>query len=257
MRDQVSDLRHGYYSIISVSLIPICLLDGLGFNIPYHKYQSFHQSLLFCRFCSQRYYHDDVATVTMDQLFLCRDYLRPLVTQSLDKNGNSLWVECPVLTYQTNVEGSGELSCVREVPEQFGRLNRKRSKIHCVIVFPKDKSQIEKTRLVCNQKRSPWRNVLRNLSRVLQFIILQLDGVLLHFNLPDLSKLRHHLTRATTRLRDFSSNSRVSVFQTDVKQMFIWLSHESVVHSLLFPLTAMKLYTRESKRSATYCDAFQ
>eukprot|EP00808_Paulinella_micropora_P003976 g9300.t1 len=28
------------------------------------------------------------------------DYLRPLITQSLDKNGNSLWVECPVLTYQ-------------------------------------------------------------------------------------------------------------------------------------------------------------
>eukprot|EP00808_Paulinella_micropora_P013990 g55971.t1 len=164
----------------------------------------------------------------MDQLFLCRDYLRPLITQSLNKNCNSLWVECPVLTYQRMWKEIVECPAFAISPatsaslrdefidlykshdlERFGRLNRKRSKIHSAIVFPKEKSPI---RLVCNQKRSPWRNVLRNLSRVLQFIILQLDGVLLHFNLPDLSKLRYHLNRATTRFRDFDNNSRISVF---------------------------------------------
>eukprot|EP00808_Paulinella_micropora_P024714 g29530.t1 len=71
--------------------------------------------------------------------------------------------------------------------EKFGSLNQKRSKVHSAIVFPKDNSPLEKTRLVCNQKRSQWRNVLRNLSRVLQFVILPLDGVLRHFNHPDLS----------------------------------------------------------------------
>eukprot|EP00808_Paulinella_micropora_P027043 g50264.t1 len=193
-----------------------------------------------------------------------------------NKNGNSLWVEHAVLTYQRMWKEVVSCPAFARSPatsatlrdefislynlhclEQFGRLNRKRSKIHCAIIFPKDKSPIEKTRFVCNQKRSPWRNVLRNLSRILQFINLKLDGVLLHFNLPDLSKLQLHLTRATTRFRDFNNNSRVSVFQFDIKQMFTWLSHESVIHSLLFALTAMKLYTRESKRSATYCDAFQ
>eukprot|EP00808_Paulinella_micropora_P006590 g67099.t1 len=53
-----------------------------------------------------------------------------------------------------------------------------------------DKSPLDKTSLVCNQKRSPSCNVLRNLSSVLQFVVLQLDGVLKHFNLPDLSRLR-------------------------------------------------------------------
>eukprot|EP00808_Paulinella_micropora_P002022 g43522.t1 len=203
---------------------------------------------------------DDGTTVTMDRLFLCRDCLKPLIVQSLDKNGNSLWVECPVLTYQpTATVLRDEFINLYKYQglQQFGRINRKRSKIHSAIVFPKDKSPIEKTRLVCNQKRSPWRNVLRNLSRVLQFIILQLDDVLLHFNFPDLSKLRHHLTRATTRFRDINANNRISIFQFDVKQMFTWLSHQSVIQSVLFALTAMKIYTRESKRSATYCDAFQ
>eukprot|EP00808_Paulinella_micropora_P015160 g59585.t1 len=141
--------------------------------------------------------------------------------------------------------------------EQFGRLNRRRSKIHCASVFPKDKSQYEKTLLVYNQKHSPWRNVLRNLSRVLQFIIFRPDCVLLHFNLHDLSKLKHHLTRAATHFRNFDGKSRVSAFQFDLKQMFIWLSHESVIHSVLFALTAMKVFTRDNKRSATFCDAFQ
>eukprot|EP00808_Paulinella_micropora_P026596 g50620.t1 len=68
---------------------------------------------------------------------------------------------------------------------------------------------------------------------------------------------RHQLTRVTTRFRDFDGKSRVSVFQFDVKQMFTWLSHESVIHSVLFALTAMKVFTRDNKRSATFCDVFQ
>eukprot|EP00808_Paulinella_micropora_P023649 g17640.t1 len=234
-----------------------------------HLIRSINDAIIRCQ-------DQDPTAVTMDQVFLCRDHLRPLVTQTLDKNGNSLWVECPVLTYQRMWKEVVDCPAFTRSPSsstvlreefirlyrvhkfsQFGRLNRKRSKIHSAIVFPKDKSPYEKTRLVCNQKRSPWRNVLRNLSRVLQFIILQLDKVLLHFNLHDLSKLQDRLTRAANSFRAFDSNSSVSVFQFDVKQMFTWLSHESVIKSVLFALTAMKMFTRENKRSTTYRDAFQ
>eukprot|EP00808_Paulinella_micropora_P026055 g73923.t1 len=60
-----------------------------------------------------------------------------------------------------------------------------------------------------------------------------------------------------TSFRKFNDRSSICVFEFDVKQMFTWLSHESVLNSVHFALTAMKLFTRENKRSATYCDAFQ
>eukprot|EP00808_Paulinella_micropora_P031482 g52194.t1 len=112
----------------------------------------------------------------MDQLFLCSDQLKPLLVQSLDKNGNSLWVECPVLTYQQMRKEVVDSPAFTRSPatsddlreefvrlyrsqslEKFGRLNRKRSKIHSAIVFRK--TSLHSTKPVSFATRSVPRGV--------------------------------------------------------------------------------------------------
>eukprot|EP00808_Paulinella_micropora_P006436 g20578.t1 len=216
------------------------------------------------------------APINQDDIARTKILLDGLVVCALDKNPNSLWVECPVLTYgrmeKEVVRAPCFMPCNRKPEDildeyfqlyisrnlkRFGKLARKLTRLHSALIFPKDKSPIEKSRLVCNQKRSPWRYVLRNLGRILIFVVLECSKHCVNFNLSDLSKVQELLHRAMARFRAQDGTAHLFAYQFDVKQMFTWLSKQSVLQSVMFALRFIQTYGRSDGRSCRRVEAFQ
>eukprot|EP00808_Paulinella_micropora_P020617 g55459.t1 len=124
--------------------------------------------------------------------------------------------------------------------QRFGSLRTRKIAIHSTTLLPKNKDTVNKTRLVCNQARSPWRSILRRVGKVLSFLTLELSHHVRTFNLNRLDEIRSHLCRAYKTFSNLNvtedSKRTVRVFQFDVKQMFTWLAQSSTTQSLRFAL---------------------
>eukprot|EP00808_Paulinella_micropora_P023230 g61759.t1 len=179
-----------------------------------------------------------------------------MVVQALDKNNNQLWVECPVLTWEriqkevikapsflyVDADRKELLQAYRTDFEKhrFGSLRTRKAAIHSTTLLPKNKDPPNKTRLICNQARSPWRSILRRVGKILSFLTIELSHRVCTFNLNRLDEIRSHLNRAYHTFsndNDHKDSKRtIKVFQFDVKQMFTWLAQSSTMQSLRFAL---------------------
>eukprot|EP00808_Paulinella_micropora_P026478 g61532.t1 len=141
------------------------------------------------------------APINQDDIARTKILLDGLVVCALDKNPNSLWVECPVLTYCRMEKEVVRAPC-------FMPCNRKPEDIldeYFHLYISRDLKRFGKlarklTRLPKGQ-RSPWRYVLRNLGRILTFVVLEFSKHCVNFNLNDLSKVQELLHRAMARFR--------------------------------------------------------
>eukprot|EP00808_Paulinella_micropora_P003722 g5337.t1 len=216
------------------------------------------------------------APISQDDIARTKILLNGLVICALDKNPNSLWVECPVLTYgrmeKEVVQAPCFTPCDRKPEDlldeyfqlyisrnlkRFGKLTQKLARLYSALIFPKDKAPIEKSRLVCNRRRPPWRYVLRNLGHILTFVVLEFSKHCMNFNLNDLPKVQELLHRAMARFRAQDGTAHLFAYQCDVKQMFTWLSKQSVLQSVMFALRFIQTYGRSDGRSCSRVEAFQ
>eukprot|EP00808_Paulinella_micropora_P009841 g82475.t1 len=182
-----------------------------------------------------------------------------MVVQALDKNNNQLWVECPVLTWEriqkevlkapsflyvdvnrTDLLNAYRTDFERHNLQRFGSLRTRKAAIHSTTSLPKNKDNANKTRLICNQARSPWRSILRRVGKILSFLTIELSHRVRTFNLNRLDEIRSHLNRAYNTFSNSNTNDAsrrtIKVFQFDVKQMFTWLAQPSTMQSLRFAL---------------------
>eukprot|EP00808_Paulinella_micropora_P030994 g78628.t1 len=143
--------------------------------------------------------------ITLDQLFLCRTQLSPLVTAPDE------FLEDLFRFFQAD-----NLA-------RFGRLNRKRSCLHCVIVSPKDKSPASNENSPLMQPEAinvaPCSSELEPVAT----FSLELSGVLRHYNLADLAKLQSHLLCAFALFRRFNPSTRVLAIQFDLAAVYVAL----------------------------------
>eukprot|EP00808_Paulinella_micropora_P000709 g52394.t1 len=135
--------------------------------------------------------------------------------------------------------------------QRFGSLRTRKIAIHSTTLLPKNKDPVNKTRLICNQARSPWRSILRRVGKVLSYLTLELSRRVRTFNLNRLDEIRSHLYCAYKTFSNLNatedSKRTVRVFQFDVKQMFTWLAQSSTMQSLRFALAYITFQPPQSR----------
>jgi hypothetical protein len=203
---------------------------------------------------------DYTKRISLDDVYQIKENLEGLVIQILDKNKNQIYVECPVITHRRLQEEVVISDCFKRstLSEKsildsyrlfYDELNLKRfapyygqGRVSKLTFSPKHKDPVKKARIISDQSKSPWRNILRLAAKAINFMITTVTKVLKQqFNLNILSQLREKLRKASEGLKkNCKKLPDLGVFPLDVKQMFTFLNKKSIITSMKWMIKTIR-----------------
>jgi len=216
--------------------------------------------------------------ITEEDVQTLKRNLSGLVIAERDKNGATLYCECPVLYHRRLVRSfyklqgtipgiDGKTSNIYQIIEDettedilermknmydLYRLEKiapwsESGELPIGFVNPKEKNLTEKERAIASYFKSNMKKVFRRTGKILTWLLRQIPENIQHFTLHKLSNLKAKIKQAPDFLRRrYGRRTKLKMFCSDVKQMFTFLSHNEIMKALEWMLDIMsklKQYT--------------
>jgi hypothetical protein len=189
--------------------------------------------------------------VTERQVYESKRELKGMIISELDKNKGQLFASCPmaekarleqhidnIANFDKRI-GLTDKYIIDGIYERYkslglDKLERwERGRVPRMYANPKEKAPEKKARIISSYFGFPLKRLFKEASRAGTWLLRMLPPEITHFTLHKVDQVKDRLEAAITHIREiYGSNTELSSFQTDVKQMYTFLDHGEICKAI-------------------------